>query len=515
MRQHAGGATASSAGGHANQSRAAQTVAALPGIGKAAKALESARALVAGPTATLLNAAARTRHRLIARAHATTWELHRQPWLRFPSRGYQSAPAESCLTRLETVAGVLAAVGAITAEKEQDVVGGFRAALAARSRIEQEGLLSYHGLFGGHPMRRPTTGTAAPSGPPRAIPVGASATGEIAGVPIRFCLGIVIVDQAFVTLTMHARFLAELEERDPEHVDPVFHALSETTAVDDRGGTYHADFSGGGGGGEWDGRLHLYPTPAPSVRWLDVTLPGARAVRVHLDVPPQELQITMERVATSAADRFLDAQTLELLRSAHAHMAWSPDEQDDEPTLFWIASHLLAAGVLTTSSPSLRRLAAVAERKGERLPAQLSMIQPGVLPADWLSLQAADGREDGPAGMIPVAAVLPEVDGTRCVIAELTSEAAGATLQVHCEGWPEPRRHGMVRIEQFWWSARDDLGGPYIVGEGGWSASDGEADLDLELSPAINPLARVLDITMTGATTQVTVSVPLDWQEAL
>src|SRR5262249_52817821 len=154
---------------------------------------------------------------------------------------------------------------------------------------------------------------------------------------------------------------------------------------------------------------------------------------------------------TSAADRFLDAQTLELLRSAHAHMAWSPDEQDDEPTLFWIASHLLAAGVLTTSSPSLRRLAAVAERKGERLPAQLSMIQPGVLPAGWLSLQAADGREDGPAGMIPVAAVLPEVDGTRCVIAELTSEAAGATLQVHCEGWPEPRRHGMVRIEQFWW----------------------------------------------------------------
>ena len=72
-----------------------------------------------------------------------------------------------------------------------------------------------------------------------------------------------------------------------------------------------------------------------------------------------------------------------------------------------------------------------------------------------------------------------------------------------------------MRSDQFWWSARDDLGGRYVVGEGGWSSSDGEADLDLEFSPAINPQARLLDIILTGTTTQVTVSVPLDWQEAL
>jgi hypothetical protein len=300
-------------------------------------------------------------------------------------------------------------------------------------------------------------------------------------------------------------------------MDPVFHALSETSAVDDRGGTYHAHFSGGGGGGEWDGRFHLSPTPPPGVRWLDMTLPGAPAVRVRLDVAPRDLQITTEEVTTSAADRFLDARALQVLCRKPTDLDWASDDDDsDLPPLFRVASLLVAAGVLRTDSPSLRRLAAVAVQMGEHLPRELSLIQPDALPADWLSLQAAqEGREDGPVGMITVAAVLPEVDGVRCVLGELVSDADSATMQVHASGWLEPRQPGGVRSEQVWWSARDDLGGRYIVGEGGWSSSDSEADLDLEFSPAINPQARVLDIILTGTATQVTVSVPLDWQEAL
>jgi hypothetical protein len=485
-----------------------------PVIRRVAKSLGNARTLIAAPTTALLQSGTRMRHQLSARALGVTWPLRRQlPQWFVRHGGYEPPQAESCLTRVETVASVLAAVGAITAQSEEYVVGGLRAALAARSRIDQDDLLSYH-RFRGHPMRRRHPRTVVPSGQTRAIPVGASANGEIDGAAVRFYLGVLVIDQGSVTLTVRARFPAELEERDGGTINPVYSALSETSAVDDRGSSYQADFSGGGGAGEWDGRFQLSPTPPPGVRWLDMTLPGAPVVRVSLDAPSRDLRITTEQITTSAADRFLDGQTMELF-SYGTRAAWTGEDEGEEPTLFWLASHLLAAGVLTTDSPSLRRLAAVAAQTGKHLPGQLSLIEPDALPADWLSLQAAADRHDSPAGVIPVAAVLPEVDGAQCVIAELVSEADCATLQVLCTGWPEPRRHGRVRIEQFSWSARDDLGDRYVSQEGSWSYSNGHADLDLRFCPAINPQARELDIILTGTTTQVTVTVLLDWQESL
>jgi hypothetical protein len=70
-----------------------------------------------------------------------------------------------------------------------------------------------------------------------------------------------------------------------------------------------------------------------------------------------------------------------------------------------------------------------------------------------------------------------------------------------------------MRVEKFEWNARDDLGGWYVLGNAGWSYSDGEADLDLQFTPALDPRARSMDIILTGVTTRVTVTVPLDWQE--
>jgi hypothetical protein len=37
--------------------------------------------------------------------------------------------------------------------------------------------------------------------------------------------------------------------------------------------------------------------------------------------------------------------------------------------------------------------------------------------------------------------------------------------------------------------------------------------MDLQFTPALDPRAGSLDIILTGATTRVTVTVPLDWQE--
>jgi hypothetical protein len=205
-----------------------------------------------------------------------------------------------------------------------------------------------------------------------------------------------------------------------------------------------------------------------------------------------------------------------LLCREPTELDWESDDEDRDllPPL-QIASHLVAAGVLGTDSPSLGRLAAAAVRLGTQLPDPLAAIEPADLPASWLGLLSRTDCTDGPTGAIPVAAVLPEADGAQCVIVELVSDSESATMQVHARGWPEPRQPFGVRSDQIWWSVRDDLGGGYVVGEGSSSWGNGEADLDLEIRPAINPQARALDIILTGATTQVTVTVPLDWQEGL
>ena len=521
MRQHVLAATASSRSGLASQLRRAQAIAALPVVRRAAQSLAKARRIAAPPTAIVLKAGTGASN-LLGGARALRWRLWQRSRMSHRHRGYQSPPAEACLTRLETLADVFAAVGAVTAETGEDVVGGLRAALAARSRVEPDALLGYHGFggnsvfsvsrFRGHPMRRMAHGTAAPAGPPRAIPVGVSASGEIEGVPVRFYLGVLVFDHGGVTLTVRARFPAELEEHNDGHMDPVYDALNQISAVDDRSATYRADFSGGGGSGEWDGRLLLSPAPPPGARWLDMALPGAPTARVRLDATPRDLSITTGQVTTSAAERFLDAQTIQLLSCNVTDLDWESDDEDEQP-LFLIASHLVAAGVLGAGSPSLRRLAAAGARLGTYPPEPLAAIEPAELPADWLSLLSRAGRTDGPTGTIPIAAVLPEVDGIQCIIEELVSAPESATMHVRARGTPELWQPGGARRDQFWWSARDDAGGRYVVGEGGWSSDDDAADLDFEISPAINPHARVLDIMLTGGTTQVSVSVPLDWQE--
>ncbi len=472
------------------------------------------RSRVATGTARLLRSSSASGSRWIsARLRGATWPLRRRLRLWSRRRGHRSPPAQQCVERIDTLASILAAVGAISAETETDVTTGFTAALAARGRIEPDALLGHH-TFRRWPMGRATSSQLASAGPPSAHPIGLSANGEIDGVPVRFYLGVLAVDQGSVALTMQARFPAESIKHDHRHIHPMFEALSAARVVDDRGGTYRAHFSGGGGDGRWDGRLQLVPAPPAGVLWLDMTLPGAPVVRIPMDMPAPDLHVTMRPVTTTAADRFLDTQAAGMLLACGAHGA--PDFLADESCdVLGMARDLLAAGVLTTSSESLRRLAAVASHLGTLLPGPFADIEPGDMPADWLSLLAGAGRTDGPAGVIPVAAVLPEVDGAQCVIAELVSDNDSATMQVHARGWPEPRFGAGVRIEQFWWSARDDLGGWYVVGDGGGSYSNDEADLELRFSSAIDPKARALDLILTGTTTQVVVTVPLNWQEPL
>ena len=120
---------------------------------------------------------------------------------------------------------------------------------------------------------------------------------------------------------------------------------------------------------------------------------------------------------------------------------WSPDGRGTLTTAripSWSRSHPACwpPESWLPTSPALGRLTAVAARLGLDLPVPLAEIRPRRLPEDWLGLLARCDRDDGPAGVIPVAAVLPELDGMRCAIAELESEPEWATIRVHARGWP-------------------------------------------------------------------------------
>ena len=454
------------------------------------------RAFRPGPAATL---AGRARRVLSLATDAITLPLHR----RSRHAWQPPVPASECLERVAELAAALDACGAISAAAAAEVVDGLRSALAARSLIDPQEFLG--DVF----ARTFPPSPAAPGGPVRAIPVGAQAESELLGPPFRLYLGALIVDQRSALLTMQSRFDADLSAGGPEQAHQLFQALSDCTAVDDRGATYQAHFSGGGGSGRWDGRFQFQPLPPASARWLDVTPPGAlAAIRVRLDTAPVRLPVTSAQLpASERADRYLDGLVVGRLADG-----WDRRPNDrTEPPVVRIAAGLVAAGVLTPGSPSVRRLAAVEARRGQRLPAALAGVEPASLPGDWLRLLARYDSTDGPAGVIAVAATLPDVDGVSCVITELASWPDVTTLQAHAHGWPEPRHGPLRRDEPFSLSARDDRGGWYVSSEGGWSYSDGETDLEVRLHPPLDPAARTLRIILTGPESEASVTVPLDW----
>lgn len=443
-----------------------------------------------------------------------TWRLARRVRRH---RGEASEPTsvDLGLDRVTGLAAALTTVGAISESTQTQILEDFQTALASRGMTE---LHMMPGRMPWRPWARPVQPYT--SGPLRAIPVGAVSDFELEGRQGRIYVGALVIDARSATLTFRARLpeqagqspasMAQLRAaRTRSHL--VMSALDNLVATDNLGGSYSAHFSGGGGGAQWDGRFSLHPVPPAAARWLDLSVPGTAApVRVLLDAPVRTFPVSSRSLDPSdAADRYLDICTVEQIQ-------WARPEGDtgDWPGLFRLAADLRGAAVLTAQSPSLARLAAAAERFGVRLPDSLADIKPGTLPAEWLSQLARADAADGPSGIIPVATPLPVVDGAHCVVTDLESEPASMSLHLHARGWPDPHRYGAGRADFFHWTARDDVGGWYTMSESGWSYSDGEADMDMVLHPALDPRAQELQITLTGRTAEASVTVPLAWQPA-
>ncbi len=418
-------------------------------------------------------------------------------------------PATECLLRISTLGRALAAAGAIDDATAAEVLADLQAALAVRSLIPKEQLLgspmrSFASLY--FPGQRMVRTPRSPAVPVRLMAAGTVATVYVENQPVRVCLGSMVIDGASATVSITARLASG--HAAPAPLPVAWEILNSCTATDDLGSSYGLHFSGSGADDNWAGRLHVSPAPPAILRWLDFSLPGADPVRLRLDATPRVLPTsTLSLPAGESADRYLDAQTVELL-------AADDGEDGKDPLVVWAARGLLEAGVLTPLNPALRRLTAVASQLGLELPVPLAVIPPGPLPADWLSLLDRWDCHDGPTGIVPVAAHLPELGGAQCAITDIQSAPEVATIQLHARGWPEPSSHQPWR-DRFRWSARDDVGGWYVTSVKGWSFSDSTADLTLGLRPAINPAARQLQVILSGRTGEVSMNVPLDWQEGL
>jgi hypothetical protein len=430
----------------------------------------------------------------------------------------RATTAKTCIARTAALAGALAAVGAIPETAAVTVLDRLGAALVERGLLPATELPD-----------RPETSPSRQPETVRAFPAGVAVECEIDGFgfPLRVRFGALVIDGQSARITWRAAYTdprltgSEAWRQGP---DP-WVAFRGVTAADDLGGRYdgglpfaHGRFSHGESGEgtsfRWEGWSGLDPAPPDEARWLEVTLADRLPVRIELDRAREPAATTAALDPAGAADRLVDAGSVTLLAE---DLVQRPGMRPLSTLV--MAADLLAAGVLRAGDPALARLAAVARRRGLGLPGPLAAIPPAPLPAQWAAMAERIGSQKGASGVVFAAAVLPEVDGVRCVITELASRPDITTLRVFAPAWPLIEHgaglvHGMPQHDdRFHWDVRDDLGRRYATTAYTGGGSVNGVEFPLRLHPPVSAQARELEISLSGRTAQGSVRVPLDWQD--
>ncbi len=501
-----------------------------------------------------------------ARQVAETWQ-QLENWRQQATAGWRyragrheyEMSAQQSEERLEAVADALVRAGALDAGTVGSILTGFATALAARSRIGPEEL-RHRLAWGNQHSQQPVR---APAGRYRAVPVSAT----VPAVPAsglgetRLFMLVIAPDRAQLTVagTMPAQPVADLRGHRYPYPLPSWHRGGARPAgTDDRGASYRAELDGWGSDseGNWSGVLVLTPTPAPGAQWLELTLaPGAEPVRIDLASagPPgtpaaaggtgpadgsspaggsgpgsQPDTAIAELASAHPVGRLFDVRAERLLlrkvspdRAELTYLAedetgdLAEDETSGSGRITDLIGALTAADVLADAQPAMDRYIALAQRVGARIPAELSRLaRPADLPAAWENVLANRLCRDGPDAFAAAGGVLPEVGGTRFVVAGLTSSADSAELQVLSWGLATSGWQQWPHREESWsWWARDDTGRWHVGEEGGGGFSDTHGRFEMRLHPPIPPAARALEVIVTGPAGQAATSVPLDWQE--
>jgi hypothetical protein len=375
----------------------------------------------------------------------------------------------------------------------------------------------------------PETGTGTGTGPgdapaERFVPVGLSLPFRDGGVSGALYL------MAFVHTGAGARFFAVWNLRAPALQDASLIRFGLFTVTDDRGARYTLEFTPSGDSG-WTSELGLRPAPPPGTRWLDVTAPGSKPVRVALDLacpavpepPASEAQFSPgEMLLVMLAERLLTAVP------DYPYSRWRPRPGVTPPALRNraarlgdIVAALEAADVLSPLSPVPARLATLC--------ASLDIAEHGItapparqLPEPWLSVLAHyQRRKPDPVplleGYAAMTADLPELDGIRLTLLGLHHTDGGSALHVLVRGRRPGTHLGPLSIDltlplSIWLR---DSGGRWhcarVAEQHRTEPKDGELTMRLQLVPPLTRATPSAEILARGQSAEVRITVPLRW----
>jgi hypothetical protein len=457
------------------------------------------------------SAAAETHVRLLAekelRRAATT---PRYLWPDRDSADRFRPPDEEGVVTVSAVVDALCQVGALTAARARQLFTDFAGAMAARDRHSPSVLVPDEA---GMSARRPSPAAsppAAPDGLYQALPVGVVVPGVLNGLTGLAYLQTLVLGPSRATITM--THVPEGRETTVPADQPSFAPFGGSGVTDDRGRQYALAFRSEDGGWHDGGALDLSPIPPAGTRWLDLPIRPGVAIRISLTGPAPQAKVASVPIAPApVGELLLDAVAEALLGGGP--MAGT-QARLLATRLAEVVAALEAVGALPRGSPAADRLAALCQQRAIDVHGPLAVrARTATLPGPWSSVLARDRDEDGPAGVVAAAAVLPELEGARIVLAGLVSWERRASLPVLAWGWGPAS--GRFRAEQplSWW-AHDDAGRWHVgrINVGGYGYG---VDFHLELTPPLHADARSLDIIVTGRSKRVTVTIPLNWQQPL
>lgn len=414
------------------------------------------------------------------------------------------------MTRVRAVAGALVAVGAIDVATAESITGGFEAALAVRSLIDPRWPMI-------QPLARQRHQVSAPpsAGPMRVVPVSAVLRFRLDGRNAELHLLSLVQTSASTSLTAAVRLPAAGTRPAAGSGAARMQRIPPLVAHDDQGGSYQLEFGGRRTRTQWDGVLRIKPRPPEDICWLKIRPPApapkSRSVRIDLTLPPTPAEVTAAHSA-GPGDRLLDLAAEELLAARLL-----PDSDGSSPEaarLADLAAALQAVGALENDSPALGRLVGLCRQVGIAPPTESA--RSADMPIAWLSLLADGLRQDGTSRAVPLAVLLPELDGARYALAGLVSSATEFTLHVRGTGrspmqptaWHRLMETGDPAGVQFSWWATDSAGRWHLGTVQTQTEPDGETTNWVSMTPPLHPEATSLEVILIGPSGRVTASMP-------
>jgi hypothetical protein len=418
--------------------------------------------------------------------------------------------------RLERIAQVLTAVGALSDEVAAQILGDFELASGSRDT----GSARQARLAGRQASSRPThaSGPAMARGP--VVPLGQL-------VPVRAGAAsgeIFLLSYAQPASRGLLTMIARTRPGEPRPEGALVSAFLDFSATDDQGNCYGMGLHGSGvsGPGEWILRLH--PDPPRGLRWLDLRTAAAEpAVRIGLDRQtaegqPGAAEVTESSAGTSPGEHMLNTIAMRLLAAAAACPRHMP---------LYVAGLRLGLAVDGLGDVIEALQAAEAIPPCSPLPAELAALCAGLgitshditvpradrLPERWGSvcLQVSRGKRATRAARSAAAAVaLPEVDGIRLAVLGLHDSGDRTVLFMHAEG-----ATGGEAVELNTWPViwiRDSGGWWHATSGSGSTDLDGETTMALAVVPPLGQDTDWIEVVAGWQSAEVRARLPLSWR---